>query len=387
MYRVSSAVISGVSNCAIGDSFLGSTHFMSKLIIERLKHRERYGILDMSAIEDERLSLKGRGLLIYLVSRPQPWNISIESIAAQLKDGRDSVQSAFKELETLGYLEQCRSKGTNGQPVETTWTVYEVSQKAAPPMKSKKQSGKYQPENPVDSETITITGKQAPISKVVSISAYQPENPDDGETRSMTYQPENPDNIPYQPENPDNRKTAACRSTQGVSYQPENPVALTNNYRNKKEHSSAPDKPALGKKSSSKKSPTQSSGQDVPGEVYALMDYLKAAKKAQGVTDIAFDGRWRGVSKTAGKAMLESGLSVESVKDAIDWLVNSPFYGPGILSLYDVKQKLHVYQTQSKAVQSRPQVQATGTYGANDLDSDEIDRALAQMLKNVEGAL
>ena len=117
------------------------------------------------------------------------------------------------------------------------------------------------------------------------------------------------------------------------------------------------------------------------------MDYLKAAKKAQGVTEIAFDGAWRGKSKTAGKAMLDSGLSMDTVKEAIDWLVDDPFHGPGVVSLFDVKQKLPVYQAKAKAAQSKPQVQATGTYGGNSGPDDEFERFMANQKAIFEGCI
>lgn len=316
---------------------------MSELIVKRLQtqDRKRYGILDMRTIEDDRLSLASVGLLLYLVSRPEGWQISRESIAAQMKAGKAAVQTCMNELQTFGYLDIEKVKGDDHAPVRTVWTVHEVSQKH-----------------------------------------------DIRETRSESYQAGNQLDTPYQAGNRLDVDSVESQSGQGSFHQAENRLVLKKNMGVKKEHSSATDKPLRGKKSSSQKSPAQKPGEDCPGEVYRLMDYLKAAKKAQGVTDIAFDGRWRGQSKAAGKELLESGLSVEDVKACIDFLLESPFYGPGTVSLLDVKRKLPVYQAQSLAGRGKTETQDTGTHGASYTDDmDEIDRFLADQKAMFAGCI
>ncbi len=360
---------------------------MSELIVKRLQtqDRKRYGILDMRTIEDDRLSLASVGLLLYLVSRPEGWQISRESIAAQMKAGKAAVQTCMNELQTFGYLDIEKVKGDDHAPVRTVWTVHEVSQKHDI---RETRSESYQAGNQLDTETKSTKGIEANNNKVISIEAYQVENRLDTETRSESYQAGNQLDTPYQAGNRLDVDSVESQSGQGSFHQAENRLVLKKNMGVKKEHSPATDKPLRGKKSSSQKSPAQKPGEDCPGEVYRLMDYLKAAKKAQGVTDIAFDGRWRGQSKAAGKELLESGLSVEDVKACIDFLLESPFYGPGTVSLLDVKRKLPVYQAQSLAGRGKTETQDTGTHGASYTDDmDEIDRFLADQKAMFAGCI
>ncbi|TDA63579.1 helix-turn-helix domain-containing protein [Sulfuricurvum sp. IAE1] len=72
-------------------------------------------------INDEKISLKAKGLYLYLVSKPDNWAFSIERISKESKDGEDSVKSAIKELEKCGYLtrSQFNKNGNFGSNIYT----------------------------------------------------------------------------------------------------------------------------------------------------------------------------------------------------------------------------------------------------------------------------
>jgi len=55
-------------------------------------------------INDERVSLKAKGLYLYMVSKPDNWEFSMSGIASQNKDGREAVSNIIKELIKFGYL-------------------------------------------------------------------------------------------------------------------------------------------------------------------------------------------------------------------------------------------------------------------------------------------
>ena len=73
-------------------------------------------------LRDSRLTFKARGLLSLVMSHTQGWSLSVNSLAAQNKEGRDSIRSAILELEQCGYLRrsQANSQGRFG---DTTWTT------------------------------------------------------------------------------------------------------------------------------------------------------------------------------------------------------------------------------------------------------------------------
>lgn len=80
-----------------------------------------------ATIEDGTLSIKARGLLAYLLSRPEGWDFSALRMARSphaLVDGRESILAAMKELSTGGYLRSERVQ----DPVTGHWsnegTVY-----------------------------------------------------------------------------------------------------------------------------------------------------------------------------------------------------------------------------------------------------------------------
>ena len=55
---------------------------------------------------DERLSFKARGILSLLLSRPDNWRIYLREIVTRSnKDGLKAIQSGFKELVALGYIQ------------------------------------------------------------------------------------------------------------------------------------------------------------------------------------------------------------------------------------------------------------------------------------------
>lgn len=77
-----------------------------------------------SIFRDNRMSLKAVGLLCRLLSLPSDWEFSEAGLVAITKDGRDSIRSAIKELETLGYLHRERAR-SGGKFAGAIWHVYE----------------------------------------------------------------------------------------------------------------------------------------------------------------------------------------------------------------------------------------------------------------------
>lgn len=84
-----------------------------------------FTILSNAVINDERLSFRARGILTWLLSKPDDWHTRSESIAAQSpKEGRDAVRSALRELADLGYLVREKIQDERGR-WSTIQTVYE----------------------------------------------------------------------------------------------------------------------------------------------------------------------------------------------------------------------------------------------------------------------
>ncbi len=72
-------------------------------MIKRAPRRDRYTVIDNSVLEDERLDWKELGLLCYLLSLPDNWEVSPTHLAKQRKTGRDGIYSALKKMQECGY--------------------------------------------------------------------------------------------------------------------------------------------------------------------------------------------------------------------------------------------------------------------------------------------
>lgn len=84
---------------------------------------DNFTIVSNAIIRDERLTLKARGLGIWLLSHSEGWELSIRSIVEQTGAGAEAIQSGLKELEVAGYLtrHQVTEKGRFGS------MIYEIS--------------------------------------------------------------------------------------------------------------------------------------------------------------------------------------------------------------------------------------------------------------------
>ena len=62
-------------------------------------------------VRDDRLSLEARGLIAQIMSHRPGWNLSIKSLAARNRIGRDKVKRILDELLKHGYLERSEKQG------------------------------------------------------------------------------------------------------------------------------------------------------------------------------------------------------------------------------------------------------------------------------------
>jgi len=77
-----------------------------------------YLIVSNQVLRDQTLSFKARGILAYLLSMPDNWKVSASAIArASDRDGRESILTGLKELETAGYLKRWRHQDDAGNMV------------------------------------------------------------------------------------------------------------------------------------------------------------------------------------------------------------------------------------------------------------------------------
>jgi hypothetical protein len=76
--------------------------------------RARFTVVDNSLLEDERLSWGAKGLLTYLLSKPDGWEINQAHIENTGSAGRYKVRKLFAELYEFGYLVQRQIRSAKG---------------------------------------------------------------------------------------------------------------------------------------------------------------------------------------------------------------------------------------------------------------------------------
>lgn len=64
---------------------------------------------------DSGLSAKAKGILWYLLTRPEDWDVYENDIIAHMKEGQWSIRAGIKELLGAGYMTRERVFRANGQ--------------------------------------------------------------------------------------------------------------------------------------------------------------------------------------------------------------------------------------------------------------------------------
>ncbi|MEN8214769.1 MAG: hypothetical protein ABFS56_00005, partial [Pseudomonadota bacterium] len=93
-------------------------------IVRTPKQNTTFVRIEKSSLEDITLSWRARGLLSYLLSRPDNWTIIINNLIKQSPDGRTTIRSSLKELEASGYLRLERVNGEKGY-IKWVQVIYE----------------------------------------------------------------------------------------------------------------------------------------------------------------------------------------------------------------------------------------------------------------------
>ena len=96
-------------------------------VIRVQKRPNNFVMMDKSFLEDTRLSYKAKGILAYLLSKPDNWKVIVGNLVNYSTDGKASVYAGLKELKECGYYEKVPVRNEQGTRI-TRWesTVYEI---------------------------------------------------------------------------------------------------------------------------------------------------------------------------------------------------------------------------------------------------------------------
>jgi hypothetical protein len=106
-------------------------------MIEREQRSRRSVTVDAEPIEDGSLTWQARGLLVYLLSKPDHWRTDRNHLATQAPNGLSAVRSILAELELAGYLTRERVRADGGR-----WSWKHVIHERAVPPNQRTSGGK-----------------------------------------------------------------------------------------------------------------------------------------------------------------------------------------------------------------------------------------------------
>ena len=98
---------------------------MDDTAIIRRRVRSNFTTLNNELIRDRRISWKALGILVFVLSLPDNWQLRLSHLSKEKEvgSGRDATRAGLKELQQAGYLCIQRERGECGKFVRTTWLV------------------------------------------------------------------------------------------------------------------------------------------------------------------------------------------------------------------------------------------------------------------------
>lgn len=105
----------------------------TQTIFRVIKNPENpFVMMDKRALADPQLSYKAKGILAYLLSRPDNWTINIVDVVNHSPDGEFAVRTGIKELIFAGYVQRKVERNEKHQIVRWVIEVYEQPQPIQP---------------------------------------------------------------------------------------------------------------------------------------------------------------------------------------------------------------------------------------------------------------
>jgi hypothetical protein len=100
-------------------------------IIRAPRPESNFYLLDKAISEDSRLTWAARGLLVFLLGKPDNWRVSVAHLRAQTAGsakptGRDGVYALLDELIAAGYVKRSQSRAEGGKMGEIQYLVSEI---------------------------------------------------------------------------------------------------------------------------------------------------------------------------------------------------------------------------------------------------------------------
>ncbi len=101
-------------------------------VIRVRKRPNNFVMMDRAFLENALLSWKAKGILAYLLSKPDNWKVIVGDVVKHAADGKASVYSGLAELREYGYYEKVPVRNERGIFDHWESTVYELPKAVNP---------------------------------------------------------------------------------------------------------------------------------------------------------------------------------------------------------------------------------------------------------------
>ena len=96
--------------------------------IKRAKRKNNFTTVNNDYLQDINLSWKAKGLITYIMSLPDDWQLNISDLKNRSKDERDSTANGVNELIESGYCFRVKKRNTGGMFVGYDYTVSDIKE-------------------------------------------------------------------------------------------------------------------------------------------------------------------------------------------------------------------------------------------------------------------
>ena len=100
-------------------------------MIMKRKHSGSFAVVPNITANDSQLSIDALGLLVFLLSKPNDWQVNVANLRKRFEIGRDRVYAILKQLETAGYVRKSQSKKSKSNQFCTVEYIVFDTQEAA----------------------------------------------------------------------------------------------------------------------------------------------------------------------------------------------------------------------------------------------------------------
>ena len=98
--------------------------------VVRRRHNGNFVTVPNRVLEDRRLSLEAKGLLCWLLARPNDWSFKLALIGPLLGIGRDKTEKLFRQLIEAGFVDRIQER-TDGKWGPVEYVVFDEPQSFA----------------------------------------------------------------------------------------------------------------------------------------------------------------------------------------------------------------------------------------------------------------